>query len=406
MTARPADPAPTGSPGPDRSGLEVIAGIGVGHYHKTGRGWLTGCTVIVPPPGTLGSVDVRGGAPGTRETDLLDPRMMIDHVDAICLSGGSAYGLAAADGVMTVLEAHGIGHPVGPSPSPSPSAARRGPVVPIVPAAVIFDLGRGGHIGHRPDAAFGARAATVALRRSRRRVPTTASAGPPSERRVESGSVGAGAGARAGGLRGAVGSASLVLPSGVRVAALAVVNAAGSTVDRQTGALFGATHLPATERRRLRPPSRADVRRGERFFASDDVAPGRSARNTTLVVLATSAVLTKAECHKLAGAGHDGMARAISPIHLQVDGDVVFSLATGADDLAVRSSEGHERSTAFAPGRALAFDALLAAGADVVTQAIVDAMLTARGTTTMPAYLDLYPSAAAPSVNESRGSTR
>ena len=399
MTAGAASSAGRGSPWPTGAyGVEAVAGIGVGHYQRIGRGWLTGCTVIVPPPGTVGSVDVRGGAPGTRETDLLDPRMMIDHVDAICLSGGSAFGLAAADGVMTVLEANGIGHPVGPSPS-----GRPGSVVPIVPAAVIFDLGRGGHVSRRPDASFGARASTIALRRSRHRVSTTASAGRPSERSVVSGSVGAGAGARAGGLRGGVGSASLVLPSGVLVAALAIVNAAGSTVDRTTGALYGATHLPPAERRRLRPPSRADVRRADRFFASDDVAPGRSTRNTTLVVLVTSAALTKAGCHKLAGAGHDGMARAVSPIHLQVDGDIVFSLATGADDVAAGTAEGLEQPAAIAPGRALAFDALLAAGADVVTQAIVDAMLTASGTPTMPAYLDLYPSAAATSVNESRG---
>ena len=404
MTARAAGSAGRGSSWPTGAeGLEAIYGVGVGHYQKTGRGWLTGCTVIVPPPGTVGSVDVRGGAPGTRETDLLDPRMMIDHVDAVCLSGGSAYGLAAADGVMTVLEAHGIGHPVGPSPFPSPSGARHLPVVPIVPAAVIFDLGRGGHLGHRPDAVFGARAATIALRRSLRRPPTSATADTVSVRSVASGSLGAGAGARAGGLRGGIGSAALVLPSGVQVAALAVVNAAGSTVDRTTGTLFGAVHLPPVARRGLHPPSRADVRRAEKFFASEVVTTGNSARNTTLVVLATSAALTKAECHKLAGAGHDGMARAISPVHLQVDGDVVFSLATGADDLDAGTAAGHERSTAIAPGRALAFDVLLAAAADVVTQAVVDAMLTASGIPTMPSYLDLYPSAAAPSVNGARG---
>ena len=208
-------------PGP-RDDLTDVRGVRVGHHQRDGRGWLTGVTVVVPPTRTVGAVDARGGAPGTRETDALDPRNVVAHVDAVVLSGGSAYGLAAADGVMAWLEEQRRGVQVGPT---------RAYVVPIVPAAVIFDLGRAGHFGHRPDASFG-----------RAAVATTALA-PPRAARVGQGSVGAGTGARAGGLKGGVGSASVVVDNGVTVAALVVVNAAGGTVDRRSGRLLGAAFV-------------------------------------------------------------------------------------------------------------------------------------------------------------------
>ena len=171
----------------------MIDGFAIGHHTADGVGWLTGTTVIFAAAGAVGGVDVRGGGPGTRETDLLDPRAVIERVHAVVLTGGSAYGLATADGVMSALEAAGIGFPVGRDP---------GQVVPIVPAAVIFDLGRGGDFGHRPTAEFGARALAAA-----------------STERPESGCVGAGTGAVCGGLKGGFGYAEHRLDAGVTVGA-------------------------------------------------------------------------------------------------------------------------------------------------------------------------------------------
>src|SRR4051812_5887335 len=179
--------------------LTDVAGVRVGHSSRVGDGWLTGTTVVAAPEGgAVCGVDVRGGGPGTRETDLLDPRNQVTHVHAVVLTGGSAFGLAAADGVMHSLFAAGVGYPMG----------QPGEVVPIVPAAVIFDLGRGGEFAHHPDAAMGASAYAAA------------GSGP-----VQQGVVGAGTGAKAGGLKGGVGTASQVLPDGSTVAALVVVNA-------------------------------------------------------------------------------------------------------------------------------------------------------------------------------------
>ena len=186
-------------PGP-HDAITDVAGVRVGHTTRDEPGWLTGVTIVVPPPGTVGGVDVRGGGPGTRETDLLDPRNLVDRVDAVLLGGGSAFGLAAADGVMEALADDGRGWPMATPPDP-------GRVVPVVPAAILFDLGRGGAWTHRPRAEDGRPAYAAA-----------------SGTAVAQGNVGAGTGAKAGGLRGGVGSASVVLPSGVTVAALLVVN--------------------------------------------------------------------------------------------------------------------------------------------------------------------------------------
>ncbi|MGN6089921.1 MAG: P1 family peptidase [Actinomycetales bacterium] len=197
--------------------LVDVAGLRVGHATRTGEGWLSGTTVVLTgADGAVGGVDVRGGGPGTRETDLLDPRNAVERVHAVMLTGGSAFGLAAATGVMSRLVDAGIGFSVGPP----------GHVVPIVPGAVIFDLGRGGDFRATPDGDLGAEAYDAAV--------ASGGAAPAS------GAVGAGTGAVAGGLKGGIGSASAVLPDGSTVAALLVVNAAGSTVDRRTGELLGA----------------------------------------------------------------------------------------------------------------------------------------------------------------------
>lgn len=331
--------------GPTNS-LNDVAGIRVGHYERVGNGWLTGTTCVLSPSGgAVGGVDVRGGAPGTRETDLLDPRNVIERVDAVVFSGGSAFGLAAADGVMHELAQAGVGFQVGGP----------GQVVPIVPAAVVFDLMRGGQYWTRPDASFGQEAYADAL-----------SSGQSSQ-----GCVGAGTGAKLGDLKGGIGTASQLLADGTVVAALVVANAYGSAVDPATGELYAARFGLVGEFDSLQPqpaPTIADMT--ARPDASD-VLPGRA---TTLAVIATDATLTKAQCQKVAGIGHDGLARAVRPVHTMLDGDSIFTLATG------------ER---VAPDAA-AMHGLLEAAADCVTRAIGHAALAATATADMPSYRDLH----------------
>ncbi len=289
--------------GPTNS-LTDVAGIRVGHAERRGDGWLSGTTVVLAPDGgAVAGVDVRGGGPGTRETDLLHPANVVERVHSVVLSGGSAFGLAAADGVMRRLFEDGVGLQV----------AGPGEVVPIVPAAVIFDLGRGGDFTARPDAALGAAAYDAAL----------AGDGP-----VPLGTVGAGTGAKAGGLKGGVGSASVVLEDGTTVAALAVVNAVGSCVDPQTGELYAARYDATGELAGLVPPTEQDVAAAR---DSGEIGPAPEAMSlaTTIGVVATDATLTKAQCGKVSGIAHDGMARAIRPVHTMLDGDTVFTLATG-----------------------------------------------------------------------------
>ena len=314
---------PTTRSGPTNS-LVDVAGMRVGQLTRNEPGWLTGVTVVVcPGTGVVGGVDVRGGGPGTRETDLLDPRNAVDKVNAIVLAGGSAFGLAAADGVVQGLYADGLGWPVGGP----------GEVVPIVPAAILFDLGRGGDFGNTPTAADG----LAAYRAAR-------------DDLIELGSVGAGTGARAGGHRGGVGSASVVLDSGATVAALVVINAIGATVDPTTGRLYAAALGLDGE-----------FPRDHLLAEPQDQPPATSGTATTLAVVATDATLTKAQCQKFAGISHDGLARAVKPVHTMFDGDTVFALATGAQP---------------APdGFALAM--LMEAGADTVARAIGHAMLAA-----------------------------
>jgi len=280
-------------------GLTAVAGIKVGQHTLTER--PTGCTVILTEGGATAGVDVRGGAPGTRETDLLDPSNSVEKVHGIVLSGGSAFGLDTAAGVMRYLEEKGIGYDM------------RVAKVPIVPAAILFDLAFGGKPSVRPTAECGYRAAKAATD------------GPVAE-----GNVGAGAGATVGKMGGparmmkaGIGSAALTLPGGVTVAALVAVNAVGDVIDPATGQVVAGVRTEDGK-------SLADVRR---LIRSGELVARmrtpRAAENTTIGVVATNAVLTKAQARKLAQMAHDGVARAISPAHTPADGDTIFALATG-----------------------------------------------------------------------------
>ncbi|MGH2453986.1 MAG: P1 family peptidase [bacterium] len=295
-------------------GLTAVPGIRVGH--ATDAEAQTGCTAVLTPAGAVAGVDVGGGAPATRETDLLRPGMLVERVHAVLLTGGSAFGLAAADGVMRYLEEQGIGFEVGRAGEPD--VVR----VPIVPAAALFDLGVG-RADVRPTAEMGYRAARAATD------------GP-----VPEGMVGAGTGATvghlfgAGAMRGGLGTAAVDLPGGAIVAALAVVNAFGDVRDDHSGEIIAGARSPSGE---FVDTARAFLETGK-----DGVALGRT--NTTLVVVATNAGLTKAEAGRLARTTQDGLARVISPAHTMFDGDIVFALSLGeaASNLAALGAAGVE----------------------------------------------------------------
>lgn len=282
---------------PNGRGLTRVTGLKVGHFTMPGR--PTGCTVVLAPDNTTGGVDVRGGAPGTRETDLLDPVNNVQIVNAIVLAGGSAFGLEAATGTVRYLEEQGIGFDT------------RVAKVPIVPAAILFDLPFGGDPKIRPNADCGYQAAKGATD------------GPVAE-----GNVGAGAGATVGkmgmgrAMKAGVGSAAIAHPDGLVVAALVAVNAVGDIIDPSTGRVVAGVR---TEDGRGLADARTIVRTGRR----PQVAP-RPGENTTIGVVATNARLTKVQAQKMAQMAHDGYARAISPVHTPGDGDTIFSLATGA----------------------------------------------------------------------------
>ncbi|WP_405555016.1 P1 family peptidase [Streptomyces sp. NBC_01171] len=333
--------------------LTDVDGVRVGHAGRWGGGWLSGVSVVLAPEGgAVAAVDVRGGGPGTKETDALDPRNVVRRVDAVVLAGGSAYGLDAASGVMAWLEERGRGVRVGPE---------AGHVVPVVPAACLFDLGRGGDFRARPDAAMG-RAAVEA-----------AAAGAPGGP-VAEGSVGAGTGAVAGCLKGGVGTASTVLESGITVAALVVVNSAGAVLDAETGVLYGELFEGPVVY--PEPEVREAARRRLAEVAARNAPPPL---NTTLAVVATDADLDKAQAQKVAGTAHDGIARAVRPVHLLHDGDTVFTLATGARPLDPAPT---------------ALNEILAAGADLVTRAVTRAVRAARPVSepggAWPSYEELY----------------
>jgi L-aminopeptidase/D-esterase-like protein len=279
-------------------GLTAVAGIKVGHHTLSER--PTGCTVVlVDGDGATGGVSQRGGAPGTRETDLLDPLNMVDKVNAIVLAGGSAYGLDAAQGAVRFLEEHNVGWKVGAAG-----------VVPIVPAAILFDLGFGGDPKIRPTADCGYRAATAA-----------------SDAAVQEGNVGAGAGATVGkiapggAMKSGIGSAAIALPNGLVVAAIVAVNAVGDIVDPSNGRVVAGVR---TRDGKALADARALLRSGALLQPR-----GRPGENTTIGVVATNARLTKDQANRMALMADDGFARAIAPSHTIGDGDTVFALATG-----------------------------------------------------------------------------
>src|SRR5436189_1870447 len=289
-------------PAADNMTLTAVEGVKVGSVTLSGR--PTGCTAILFKEGTTGSVDVRGGAPGTRETDLLNPVNNVQIVNAISLAGGSAFGLDAASGVMKWLDEKNIGYPVGAAG-----------VVPIVPAAILFDLGFGGDPKIRPGADCGYQAAGAA-----------------SEAPVEEGNVGAGAGAtvgKSGGGRGGeggpmkagIGSAAIKLPNGLVVAALVAVNAVGDIIDPWSGQVVAGA--------RGADGKLSDARK---MLRGAGVSEGRAGENTTIGLVVTNAKLTKVQAQKMAQMAHDGYARAISPVHTPGDGDTIFSAATGTWD--------------------------------------------------------------------------
>jgi L-aminopeptidase/D-esterase-like protein len=321
---------------PPAGAITDVAGIKVGHFTDSRR--PTGCTVVLCEAGAVAGVDVRGGAPGTRETDLLDPVMSVQVVHGVVLAGGSAFGLDAASGVVRFLEERGVGFATGAGK------------VPIVPAAILYDLGLGDP-RVRPDAAAGHSAAASAAAA------------------VVEGSVGAGAGATVGkafgssrAMKGGLGTASLRTPAGLVVGALVAVNAIGDVRDPETGRLLaGARTLDG---RSLEGTMRA-LREGR-----VPAAP-RAGESTSIGVVATNARLDKAQATKVAQMAHDGLARAVEPAHTPWDGDTLFALATGevsADLTAVGA---------------------LAAAA--VAQAIVRAVLTARGVLGILAASELAP---------------
>jgi len=272
--------------------ITAVPGVQVGHW--TDLEAATGCTVVLCPQGATAGVAVRGGAPGTRETDLLRPETLVQEVHAVLLAGGSAFGLAAADGVMRWLEEHDSGFDVGVTK------------VPIVPAAIIFDLLIGRH-DVRPDAAAGYAACEAA------------SAEP-----VREGNVGAGTGATVGKIagpqlatKGGLGSAFLTLEEKLQVGALVVVNALGDVVDPYSGDILAGA----------RRPEGGWWGASAQFpeFGTTETGLG----NTTLAVVATNAGLTQAQCTVVANMAHDGIARAVRPAHTLLDGDIVFALSTG-----------------------------------------------------------------------------
>ena len=328
-------------PAGDAGSITRVAGIEVGHFTDTRR--PTGCTVVMAREGAVAGVDVRGAAPGTRETDLLHPSNLVDKVHAIMLAGGSAWGLEAATGAVRWLEERGVGLDV---------AVGR---LPIVPAAVLFDL-LVGDMRIRPDAAAGYAACAAA------------SSADPAE-----GNVGAGAGAVVGkvfgiqhAMKGGVGTASVTV-DGVTVGALIACNALGDVIDPDTAQVMAGARTD--DGRALRDTRRALLR-------GQPPQPLLAGTNTTIGVVATDAILTKAQAHRLAISAHDGLARSINPVHTMSDGDTLFSLGTGR------------------AGKSLGMMVLATMAAEATARATVRAVQAARSVTTaeglyLPAMADL-----------------
>ena len=314
----------------------------MGHY--TDANAACGVTVVLCLEGAVAGVDVRGAAPGTRETDLLAPLNLVEKVQAVVLSGGSVFGLAASDGVVRWLYEKGIGFPLDDNQ-----------VAPIVPAAVLYDLGRGAQFAPPICAAWGKKACQ------------SASAGP-----VDTGCVGAGTGALSGGIKGGLGMASLVTDSGLTVAALMAVNSLGSVIDPENGRPW-----------EIRLETNGEFgSQGKRAVQVPKNGPPAPAQNTTIGVVATDAILTKPEAQKIAQMAQDGLARAIRPAHTMFDGDTIFCLATGKKELP-------ETPGFFTAPHAQVLNELGDAAANCVTRAIIHGVLNASSLKGMVAFNEL-----------------
>ncbi len=340
-----ANPA-AGAPGAHNA-ITDVPGIQVGQVQSDIAPYLTGTSVVYMPQMSVASVDQRGGAPATKETDLLSPLNSNPGVNAIQLGGSSMYGLSATNGIIRWLEDRGEGVRVG-----------AGGVAPIVPAADIFDLGRGGDPKARTSAEWGYLAAQAT------------SDGP-----VRQGGVGGGTGARGGGLRGGVGTASVHLGDGIYVGAMVIVNPAGSPVDPADCTLYGVKFgignefagYKAPKKKECNPPSTA----------------AQQPANTTIAVVATNAPLEKAAAQRMSGNAHDGMARAISPIHTLGDGDTVFAVSTGKGEALQINDPADTRQ----------LNAIFNAGASTLARAIAKAVLSSESIGNTTSYCDRYPSA-------------
>jgi L-aminopeptidase/D-esterase-like protein len=371
-SARPVAPAP-GSPG-RHNAITDVPGVEVGQVQVATAPYLTGVTVVYLPHMSVAGVDQRGGAPATHETDLLNPLNSNAGVNAIQLGGSSLYGLSAVGGIVRWLEDRAEGASLGPVG-----------VAPIVPAADIFDLGRGGDIKARTSAEWGWLAAAAA------------SDGP-----VRQGNVGGGTGAMAGDLKGGVGTASIYLGHGIYVGAIVLVNSYGSAVDPATGALLGARWGLGREFAGLKAPSAAERRIARSGPRADPPL------HTVVAVVATNAPLEKAAAARMAGQAEDGIARAVSPSHTLYDGDTVFAVSTGllSTDLVSTDLESTDLGSSRPvpaglapplrvndPEAASQLNEIFAAGARALTRAIVKGVLCAEPVNGYTSYCERFPSA-------------
>ena len=325
-----------------KNSLIDVEGTMVGHF--TDIKSVSGVTVIICPEGATAGVDVRGSAPGTRETDLLQPINLVEKVQAIVLSGGSVYGLASADGVVRWLSRKGWGFPL-----------QDGHVAPIVPAATLFDLGRGEEFVPPIGPDWGAAACDSAAKRI-----------------FSLGSVGAGTGAKAGSIKGGLGTASEALESGIIIAAIVAVNSLGSVIDPSTGRFWELRQEIGTEF--------GDI--GKRSVQLPASLQPSAGRNTTIGIIATNAILTKVQAQKIAQMAHDGFARAIRPSHTMFDGDTIFCLATNRQDLP-------DTPGFFASPKAHALTEVGRSAADCMARAVIRGVLEATSLGSMTAFRDL-----------------
>lgn len=322
--------------------LTDVDGILVGHY--TDIVAASGVTVAVCPEGAVAAVDVRGSGPCTRETDLLAPANLVEHAQAVVLSGGSVFGLAAADGVVRWLAPKGFGFPLD-----------KGFVAPIVPAAALYDLDRGSDFVPPISAEWGEKACRAA-----------------DSAPVVTGCVGAGTGAWSGSIKGGLGTASRIIDSGITTAALVAVNSDGSVINPATGRPWEIGLEIESE----------FGRQGKRAVILPPQSESTPVRNTTIGIVATNATLTKGQALKVAQMAHDGMARAIRPSHTIFEGDTIFSMATGKRKLP-------EIPGYYGTLQARAVSDIGHAAADCMSRAIIRAILTAKSMAGMTAFCDL-----------------